>query len=76
MTFQFEAQRARHAKLKAMVASQSNQIEKLVANHNMLYELVLRLTMSSHSLSSFPKVSIGFVKYVVKDKDKVQQIEG
>lgn len=43
----------------AMVSNQSNQLEKFVAYHNMLYELVLGPTRISQSLSSFPRI-IGF----------------
>jgi hypothetical protein len=39
----------------------------------MLYEMVLGLTMSSYSLVSHPKASIGYVPPMIKDEEIFQQ---
>jgi glutathionylspermidine synthase len=58
------------------MACQSKHIEKLETDFNMLYELVLGLAKSSHSLASFPEISISFVKATIKDEETVQQVQG
>jgi hypothetical protein len=40
----------------------------------MLYELVMRLSMSSRSLVSLPKISIRSAKVSIKDEKTMQQV--
>jgi hypothetical protein len=49
------------------------QIQKLVANDNMQYQLVLGFARKFHSLDSLPRVSIGFIKEAIKEEDTIQQ---
>jgi hypothetical protein len=52
------------------------KIEKLVAIHNMLYELIMCLARRSNSLASFPNISISYVREVIKDEKTIQQFHG
>lgn len=61
MTNQIDIQTSKNAKMSKIVAQQSRKIKKLEVDYSMLYELVLGLTRSLHSLVTHPKVLIGYV---------------
>jgi len=76
MASQIDIKISKNAKMIEIVARQSKQIVKLEAGCSTLFELVLGLTRSLHSLFSHLKVSIGFVPIALKDEEIVQKSQG